>query len=394
MRILTWNIGHGGGARIPQVCRHITDIAPDMLALTEFQTRNEPQLRAHLERTGYGFIVTSRPPDRRNGLLLASKTPIAPAKRPTPDLDGERWLEVRCEALDLEALVVHVPGSDDNKFKDGYGISGTKRKELFWQRVVAWAEKHRTDRALILGDFNTGFRIDAQGTPFKHSNYMAELISTGFVDTWRHRHPEVRDFTWYSKRKDPDTGISQDLNGFRLDYLYVSQPLVHVVGDVDIQHAPRHSGASDHASVLLELDLNKAVQAPETLATRPGGAPEETARRSQVVPMIDSGNHQIQFDLDPGALPDMICGLNGANHQQAFRPIYVTAEWASGVLREVRIWGPRLLQDGSLGKRELDHLWRRPIRAGGVDYRELPGPVATQLRSHAAANGRLLPDQT
>ena len=61
MRVLNWNIKQGGGSRIAAICNHIEDVSPDLLALTEFQTRNEPSLRAHLERLGYPFIATSNP---------------------------------------------------------------------------------------------------------------------------------------------------------------------------------------------------------------------------------------------------------------------------------------------------------------------------------------------
>ncbi len=53
MRVLNWNISHGGGSRVAAICHHIEDVSPDLLALTEFQTRNEPSLRAHLKRLGY-----------------------------------------------------------------------------------------------------------------------------------------------------------------------------------------------------------------------------------------------------------------------------------------------------------------------------------------------------
>jgi hypothetical protein len=79
---------------------------------------------------------------------------------------------------------------------------------------------------------------------------------------------------------------------------------------------------------------------------------------------------------------------------QVFRPTYFTAEWAGDVIVEVRIWGPRVLQDGSLGKRELDHRWKRPRATGGINYAELPRPVADRLRLYATENRpKILPEQ-
>lgn len=256
MRVLNWNISRGGGSRVEAICHHLEDVSPDLLALTEFQTRNEPSLRARLERLGYPFIATSNPADKQNGLLIASKWRLERAVgRYTADVDRERWLAVRLDELDLDLLALHIPGAPDNKFVDGYGISGAKRKELFWERVIDYAIDHKDSRAIMLGDFNTGFRIDAEGAMFKKSHYMTDLVDTGFVDTWRHLNPPVRGYTWYSKRKDKITGKSEDLNGFRLDYIFVSPVLQEAIADVAILHAPRVAGASDHASVVANIEM-------------------------------------------------------------------------------------------------------------------------------------------
>ncbi len=96
----------------------------------------------------------------------------------------------------------------------------------------------------------------------------------------------------------------------------------------------------------------------------------------------------MRFLIEPGTLTDMRCGVNGEPFEQVFRPRYVTAEWCGGVLVEVRIWGPRVLKDGSLGKRELDHRWKGSRATGGVDYTELPPSVAGRLRSSTTENRR------
>lgn len=307
----------------------------------------------------------------------------------TPDIDRERWLLVRLAVFELDVLVVHIPGAQDHKFADQHAISGTKRKQLLWERTIKYAVEHQECRAIIIGDFNTGFRIDAEGEMFAMSHYMAKLIDTGFIDSWRHLHQDIRDYTWYSKRKDKTTGTSHDLNGFRLDYIFISPALQHTINAVRILHDPRRAGASDHASVVADIDMLRPADAP----------PKDEPQRSEVVETVKpedqpadkviaaNGKLRARFDLPPETLPDMPCGVNGQDFVQPFRPTYVTAEWTGGVLKEVRIWGPRVLQDGSLGKRLLDHVWKKPVAAGGVKYRDLPSPVAERLRSYTTDNG-------
>ncbi|ORW93995.1 endonuclease/exonuclease/phosphatase [Mycobacterium sp. IEC1808] len=358
-----------------------------------------------MQGLGYPFIETSAPAGHQNGLLVASKWRLDHGpEQYAPNIDRERWLAVRLAQLELDVLVLHIPGTPDNKFEGGYGISGVKRKELLWERTIDYAVDHRDRRAIIMGDFNTGFRVDAEGTMFKMSDYMTKLVEIGFVDTWRHVHTHVRDYTWYSKRKDKATGKSEDLNGFRLDYIFVSPALRHGIADVAILHEPRRTGASDHASVVANIDMSEqtasgmepkresttdsteciGVQLNDTIDPRSWPSDADVAV---------SGKHRVRFDLAPGSLCDMKCGLNGQGFVQDFRPTYVTAEWAGPVLKEVQIWGPRVLRDGSLGKRILDHQWKKPVAEGGVEYSELPPSVAVQLRSYIAGNGFEAPAQ-
>ena len=93
-------------------------------------------------------------------------------------------------------------------------------------------------------------------------------------------------------------------------------------------------------------------------------------------------SRRARFELSPGTLPVMTCGLNGQGFTRQFRPTYVTAEWAGDVLKQVQVWGPRLLEDGSLGERDLDHRWTKPAVEGGVKLSDLPPAVATLLGSH------------
>jgi len=86
-----------------------------------------------------------------------------------------------------------------------------------------------------------------------------------------------------------------------------------------------------------------------------------------------------RFELT-SALPDMVCGNNGVPFEQVFRPTHFTATWNAGMLTEVRIWGPRVLKDGSLGKRLLDHCWRSSFAAGPVKLAVLPQLIADRLR--------------
>ena len=64
------------------------------------------------------------------------------------------------------------------------------------------------------------------------------------------------------------------------------------------------------------------------------------------------------------------------------------------MLVEVRVWGPRVLQDGSLGERELDYRWKKTRATGPVKYSDLPRTVARRLLSYNTEHDlKVLPEQ-
>lgn len=71
-------------------------------------------------------------------------------------------------------------------------------------------------------------------------------------------------------------------------------------------------------------------------------------------------DHGPKYYIEEGLFPDMICGATHVEteFQKKFRPQYFTAKVRNGVLQELRLWGPQVLQDGSLGQRDLDYRWK------------------------------------
>jgi exodeoxyribonuclease-3 len=259
MRFLTWNIQSGGGKRVPLILKEMEGLKPDFIALTEVTFNNLNAIRASLEGKGFVHLATTCSDGTTNSVLVASKVPFVVTEEPM-DHDPERWLSVEIDSLDLKILCVHIPGSTDNKFgADGIGMSGKKRKELFWDQVLEYAQRHKHDRTVLLGDFNTGLPEDAQGTPFELSDRIRILRLEKYADTWRTLNPKAREYTWYSKRRNKQLGTSEDFNGFRLDYIYVSSALKECVVGAEHVDSVRKEGVSDHAILMADLLIDGSV---------------------------------------------------------------------------------------------------------------------------------------
>lgn len=255
MRFLTWNIQSGGGNRISSIVDEIAKLEPDVVALTEVRHGNFDSLRRSLHQRGYHHVETTCSPGSTNSVLVASRLPLKAVDESIAH-DPERWLPVEIVGADLHILCVHIPGGTDNKFDaNGLGMSGKKRKELLWDEVLAYARRHKNQHAILLGDFNTGLPEDAQGTPFVLSDYIRVLRLEKYVDAWRQRNPKAREYTWYTKRKNKETSTSEDYNGFRLDYIFVSPKLRDCVVDTRHVHDVRVNKISDHAIVIADVDV-------------------------------------------------------------------------------------------------------------------------------------------
>ena len=248
MRILTWNILHGGGpTRLPEIILSLLRHAPDLLVLTEFRVTRGSQIRAVLADHGLVHQLASHPRGQtaRNGVLVASRDAIESATCSGPRGCEGRWLEVFVPALALHVLGVHVP--DDTRLTE---------KAAYWQAIVAMARRRSGENCLILGDFNTGrTHQDAPPPPSRPGPGWASVtgceallgtpVTLGFVDAWRRLNPAAREFSW----------VSSEGQARRIDTVYLSPPIVPLLQTAVYSHFERTAAYSDHAPLVVDLDV-------------------------------------------------------------------------------------------------------------------------------------------
>lgn len=229
--IMEWNIRHGGSmGRLSGIIDAIRNRDPDILILTEFRcNRCEEPLRRALMEMGYSSLHTSDVPERTNGILVASKVAMEVEDDPVA---MHRLLPIRIPSLDMTMLALHIPGINDK-----WG------KAAIWDRVLDYAQRHRKQKTLLIGDFNTGLADDAEGSPFALPEKMRKLLSIGYVDAWRSVHGDKREYTWWSTAG----------NGFRLDYAFLSPSLSTELVSAEHSQEERLSGSSDHASIVVNI---------------------------------------------------------------------------------------------------------------------------------------------
>jgi 5-methylcytosine-specific restriction enzyme A len=91
----------------------------------------------------------------------------------------------------------------------------------------------------------------------------------------------------------------------------------------------------------------------------------------------------------------MKCGgvtdaAGGVSRSLSFRPTYFTAKWGSaGVLQEVKLRGPQVVEGGSDGERELAFHWHN-MKDRPLEYADLPAGITDVLLPYCAQNNLTL----
>jgi exodeoxyribonuclease-3 len=243
MRILSWNILHGGGSRTSSILEAIARHDPDLLTLQEVRSiEGRDPLIEGLDELGLRHRVlspTSGP--RQNGVLVAARRPFEAAPFSAAigaggGTAGAPVYALRCHfegkgaEPPLQLIAVRFPQKQD-------------QVPLF-EALLALPSAWRLGSSLLIGDFNCGIPFeDSETRTFACTAWFQQLLRQGWIDAWRRRHRQGREFSWISRPQG---------HGFRYDHALVSPELDQRITAVTYDHEVRTEGHSDHSALLLE----------------------------------------------------------------------------------------------------------------------------------------------
>ena len=225
MRLISWNLNGIRAAMKKGVGDWMQDYRADMYAFQEVKAQ-EQQLDESIltigdyhpyfhpaKRKGYSgvaFYIRGQQPDEvRNGFDARYD-------------DEGRVILARYG--NLHFYNVYFPNGQSSPERLAY-------KMAFYDDFLAHIEAERAQGKdiLVCGDYNTAHREIDIARPKENSHtsgflpveraWMDALASHGYVDTYRHFHPEDVAYTWWSMR----TGARARNVGWRIDYFYVNQ---------------------------------------------------------------------------------------------------------------------------------------------------------------------------
>lgn len=192
------------------------------------------------EKKGYSGVLTlSRPrPDRvLEGMGM-------------PEYDAEGRV-LRTDYGEITVLNCYFPSATTGEIRQAV-------KMRFLEDFYHWVMRLREERPnlIVMGDYNIAHTEQDIHDPKGNKNssgflpeeraWMTRWFDSGFVDTFRYKHPDRIAYSWWTFRANARTNNK----GWRIDYLAASQPLRHRIADAGIEPTAMHS---DHCPVWMML---------------------------------------------------------------------------------------------------------------------------------------------
>ncbi len=149
-------------------------------------------------------------------------------------------------------LTVYVPNSQNELQRLDYRMQW----EDDWREYIT--ELNNKKPVIFCGDLNVAFSpMDLKNDKTNHHNAgftdeerakFAQMIDSGFVDSFRYLHPDSEEYSWWSYRMN---ARAKDV-GWRIDYFIVSEKLKDNIKAAWIE---KDIMGSDHAPVALEIEV-------------------------------------------------------------------------------------------------------------------------------------------
>jgi exonuclease III len=242
MRVLCWNIRHGGGKRMKRILDAILSHEPDLIVLLEFRRNVGGKILVEqLGQAGWNQCQPKIAELKTNHVCVLSKCPLIYQETPGLDPDfQQQWIDLEILELGLRVTAVHIPGMSSRRIP----------KPRFWDALLEHLCLTECDRHLVIGDFNTGLNEKDKypgGAAFHCADKFAMLEERGWTDLWR-RFNQGNEFTWYSLGRG-----GTRCNGFRLDHAFASARLLPQVQSCRYSHEELDLGISDHSILLIDV---------------------------------------------------------------------------------------------------------------------------------------------
>ena len=275
IKFISWNIDSINAALTSESARAvlsrkvletIQNENADIIAIQETKLPATGPSKKHLEELDKYFPdyqiewVSSLPPARKGyaGTMVlyrkGMKASVSVPRIGAPDTMDDEGRLLMVEFKNFYFVNVYTPNAGD-------GLKRLAERQKWDVAYADYLSQLNQNKPLVAcGDFNVAHEEIDLANP--DSNHMSagftdeeragftNLLSRGFVDTFRHLHGDVRDvYSWWAQRIRTS---KINNSGWRIDYFLVSD----CIKDKVVRSEMLDSGdRPDHAPLVLELDI-------------------------------------------------------------------------------------------------------------------------------------------
>ena len=251
MKLISWNVNGLRAVLGKGFMDYFEAVDADIFCLQEIKL-SEGQL--DWDKPGYHAYWNYAEKKGYSGTaIFAKKEPIAVTYGIGVDVHDHEGRVITLEYETFYMIVVYTPNSQNELARLDYRMTW---EDDFRAYLKGLAEKKSV---IVCGDMNVAHEeIDLKNPKSNRRNAgftdeergkMTELLSAGFIDTFRYFYPDQKDiYSWWSYRFK-----AREKNaGWRIDYFLVSEDLKEKLNDAKI-HTEVYG--SDHCPVELDIDL-------------------------------------------------------------------------------------------------------------------------------------------
>lgn len=252
MKIISYNLNGIRAAMTKDLVGWLNTEKPDVVGFQETKASPEQIDIAALENLGYHCYWHSAQKKGYSGVGIISKEKPKHVEYGCGiekyDVEGRI---IRADFNDFSVLSVYVPSASN--------IERLDFKLQFAEDFILYINKIQKEipNLIICGDFNIchneidihnpkGLKNVSGFLPVEREWMTEFLKKCNLTDSFRHQHPTTQTFSWWSYRQ---SARAKNL-GWRLDYHFITQPLVEKLKSTAILTDIVHS---DHCPVVIEL---------------------------------------------------------------------------------------------------------------------------------------------
>lgn len=252
MKIVSFNVNGIRAIMKKEFTSSVDALNPDILCLQETKAQDLQVEEALASINGFHLSVNSATKKGYSGTAILSKVkPLSIQNDMGIARHDEEGRVICAEFEDFYLVNVYVPNSGSDLKRLSYRQEWDKDFKAYLK------EQEKTKPVVVCGDFNVAHRDIDLANPKpnynKSAGYMQEEIDgmdaylgNGFVDTFRHFHPEQVKYSWWSYR----AGARERNVGWRIDYFLVSEAYLPNVSNAEIHNEIM---GSDHCPVSINI---------------------------------------------------------------------------------------------------------------------------------------------